>query len=157
MEYVYKARAIEKVTDGDTFWLHLDVGFRQMQLTHIRLYGYDTPERRGGSDFEKAEAQRATEVTAKWLIDALTARDLWVKTMPDPDNFGRWLADLWTTTDDEVGQLHLGEHLRAHRLAVVWPSRWHEEFDATVLGFPAGPAGRGLRHLFAARAARRRR
>lgn len=126
-DYTYRVTKVERVVDGDTFWLRLDVGFRQEQLTEIRLYGVDCPERRRGSEFEKSEARRATEVSLEWLIDAASEGNLWVRTHRDPDDFGRWLGEVWQ--DDGVGERYLSEHLKEEGLASIWPTRWHEVFD----------------------------
>ena len=119
-DYVYRVKAIEKVTDGDTYWLHLDVGFRQSQLTHLRLNGWDCPEMNRGTTFEKAEAIRARDVAADFLWDD---SEIWCRTYKDPDNFGRWLCDLWTDFID------LGTYLSNEDLATRWPTRWRDTYD----------------------------
>lgn len=126
--YIYPVRDIEKFTDGDTYWFRMDYGFRQTWFGEIRLLGYDTPERHKGSAFERSEAVRATGVATAWLTQALHAGNLWVRTEPDPDDFGRYLGEIWAEPEDGV-IVRLGEVLRAQRLASVWPTRWHEEFD----------------------------
>lgn len=131
-EYVYRIAAVEKVTDGDTYWLHLDVGFRQMQLTHLRLLNYDTPEVNRGSDFEKSEAQRATAVVHEFFAQPGVH---WCCTAKDPDNFGRWLAEIWSETlvQTESGlhvqRMWLHDVLMKQELATAWPTRWREVYD----------------------------
>jgi endonuclease YncB( thermonuclease family) len=132
-QYVYKITEVVKVTDGDTYWLRVDVGFRETVLINVRLLGYDCPEAHKGSEFEKAQAALARDLAAKYLLPWTIAGaegTLWIRTEKDPDNFGRWLGDLWwefsTKPDTE---LHLGEYLRKEDLASIWPTRWHEEFD----------------------------
>jgi endonuclease YncB( thermonuclease family) len=128
LPYVYRVVAVEKVSDGDTYWLRLDVGFRQQILIDCRLDGYDCPEITKGSAFEKAEAKRARMYSAAWLA-SLPAYDdgLWIRTEKDPDSFGRWLGDLWYEGDN--GQYHLGRALAGAQLATEWPTRWHEVYD----------------------------
>lgn len=108
LPYVYRVRTIEKVTDGDTYWLHLDVGFRQTILAHLRLNDYDTPELRRGDDYEKAQARIATDVVGDWLTRNLAEPDtkVWARTEKDPDSFGRWLVILWFERGDEVEWVH---------------------------------------------------
>lgn len=128
--YVYQVTEVVKVTDGDTFWCRLDVGFRESILVDLRLSGYDCPERHKGSDREKAEAVRATSVTTEFLSPVVPdlASELWVRTEKDPDVFGRWLGDPWR--EDATGaQRFLGVELRAAGLASVWPTRWRDEYD----------------------------
>lgn len=134
-QYLYKIREIYKINDGDSFWAYLDVGFRQTNLTEIRLDGYDCPERRKGSAFEKSEGLRALSLTTEFLEPpvARPGASLWVRTDPDPDSFGRWLGDIWLESDgDQWPERHLGAELRSHGLASLWPTRWRDEFDAAV-------------------------
>jgi endonuclease YncB( thermonuclease family) len=130
-EYAYRISAVEKVTDGDTFWLRLDVGFRETLLVDCRLDGWDCPETNRGSDYEKQQAKVAKQVTADFLTNVPTDAVLWVRTEKDPDDFGRWLGDVWQETPDGT-QTHLGGVLGAQQLASVWPTRWHEEYDTTL-------------------------
>ncbi|HEY1176410.1 MAG TPA: hypothetical protein VGF17_09655, partial [Phytomonospora sp.] len=101
-QYVFRARSIAKETDGDTYWLNLDKGMRDTGLTEIRLLGFDTPETRKGSAYERAQGKAAAAVTAAWLerVIADPALRLWVRTEPDPDDFGRWLGETWAETAD---------------------------------------------------------
>lgn len=129
----FKVVGVEKITDGDTYWLRLDVGFRQTQLTHLRLLDYDTPELfRPQSDYERGEARRAKEVVEEWFLfinDPSTT--VVVRTENDPDSFGRWLGEF--TAHKEDGELHVNGHLGRHlsnlMLASEWPLRWREVFD----------------------------
>lgn len=130
LEYVSRVQAIVKVTDGDTYWLLLRLPFRHQSTECIRLAGYDCPERTKGSAREKAEAKRATQVALDFLWGALSTDGvtLWVRTEPDPDNFGRWLGDVWRETSDGQKR-HLGAELRSFGLASLWPTRWRDEYD----------------------------
>lgn len=128
-EYVYPVTKVERIVDGDTYWLHLDVGFRQTQLTCIRLFGYDTPEKVGGDLAERAAAVMATSESVRWfnhaLDDPLTT--VWVETKPDPDVFGRWLGEIYS--EDRDGEVDfLGRWLFGNRLATEWPTRWREAY-----------------------------
>lgn len=122
-EYRYKVTEIMKITDGDTYWLFVDVGFRHSFLAHLRLNEWDTPELNRGSDFEKSEARRATVVVNDFLLEGISHDELVIQTYKDPDSFGRWLADVWN------GDRHLGEHLASLNLATAWPTRWREVYD----------------------------
>lgn len=132
LDWVFKVVGIEKITDGDTYWLHLDVGFRQTQLTHLRLQGYDTPEIwHPKSEHEREKASEAKTFVTEWFLRHLRApgHRVLARTYKDPDSFGRWLACL--NPYDEAGAAvgHLGEELRDEGLASIWPTRWREEFD----------------------------
>ena len=126
-EYVYRI-ASASVVDGDTYDLtvtkDVDFGFyyRQQLSWHarFRLAGYDCPEIRGRTAFERAAAADAKAFAA----DFLNRPGLWASTEKDPDDFGRWLVDVW----DEATSQHLGVELRAQGLASVWPTRWRDEY-----------------------------
>lgn len=125
-DHVYRVSTVERVVDADTYWFHLDVGFRGTLLVNIRLHGYDCPERRKGSANERQQALYATGYADAWLLKP--PGDLWVHTEPDPDSFGRWLGQVWAEKSNG-DRTYLGEYLRSLGLASVWPQRWHDEFD----------------------------
>lgn len=125
--YVYRVTEVVAVVDGDTFDLVIDPGFRLAYASRFRLQGWDTPEMRRGSDFEKAEARRAQQAAADW-IDGV-GRRLMARTHK-ADSFGRWLAELLSEGEDWTTPAGaLGLHLRSLSLATAWPTRWREEFD----------------------------
>lgn len=125
-QYVYKITEVVKVTDGDTYWLRVDVGFRGTLLINVRLMGYDCPEARRGSEYERAQAVAARDAAETFLTRVTL--DSWVRTEKDPDNFGRWLGHIWQEPEPGV-VWPLGNWLRDLKLASVWPTRWREEFD----------------------------
>ena len=47
--------------DGDTFKLHIDIGFALSHYVSVRLHGADTPELRGGTLLTKAAARLARD------------------------------------------------------------------------------------------------
>lgn len=127
-EYVYRVRSVERITDGDTYWLYVDTGFRNTLLVHGRLNGYDTPERYRGSDFEKAEAKRAQEFVVVWFAERLNDSRVFLQSEKDPDNFGRWLVKVWAERD-YLHSVVLGNALINEDLASLWPVRWKEVYD----------------------------
>lgn len=126
-QYVYRVARVERVVDGDSYWLHLDTGFRNTLLVNVRLLGYDCPEARQGSLFERRQGASATRHASGWLSDDDLAPPVWCRTEKDPDSFGRWLGALWI--EDESGEHHLGDYLLSLGLATTWPTRWHEIHD----------------------------
>jgi endonuclease YncB( thermonuclease family) len=82
--YTYKA-LIERVTDADTLWVHIDLGFYNWSRQKIRFRGIDAPEvstQKGQKAKEFVEA-RLTEVP--FVI---------IKTY-SPDKYGRYLSDVF--------------------------------------------------------------
>lgn len=124
-EHVYRVTEIVKITDGDTYWLRVDVGFRQTILVDVRLAGFDAPETNSHDDVERVAATAAKGVADAYLRTALDAEDLWVRTEPDPDSFGRWLGHVHAGDKPEDD---LGRRLEAKQLATEWPTRWHEVY-----------------------------
>ena len=125
--YVYRVAEVVKVVDGDTFDLVVDPGFRLAYADRFRLFGWDTPEMRRGSDFEKSEARRARQAAVDWIDDA--GGDVMVRTHK-ADSFGRWLAEVFREDEDWTTPAGaLGLHLQSLSLATEWPTRWREVFD----------------------------
>lgn len=116
MSYSYRLDRIERVTDGDTFWLHLDVGFRTTVLAHCRLNAADCPELRASDSAERQAGQEARDFAAEFLAWPCT-----VTTWKDPDSFGRWLTDV-----RREGGTDLASGLVAAGLATRWPTRWRD-------------------------------
>jgi endonuclease YncB( thermonuclease family) len=119
--YDYAVSEVVKVTDGDTYWFRLDVGFRETLLVNVRLDGFDAPELNSGDTYERQKGAEAKAVAAQWFGDHYGL--VRVATKPDPDSFGRWLGQVY------AGDSLLGDVLRAEGLASIWPTRWHQEFE----------------------------
>lgn len=125
--YVYRVTEIVKIVDGDTFDLVVDPGFRLAYADRFRLFGWDTPELRAGSELERTEAQRAHQVATVWINADPGA--LMVRTHK-ADSFGRWLAEVYRENQDwNTPSGSLGLHLHSLSLATEWPMRWREVFD----------------------------
>lgn len=84
MSYVYRHVKAERVIDGDSLVLSIDLGNKMTWKDSFRLNGIDTPERgKPGS----------AEATA-YLTDLLKVGISRVETFK-PDKYGRWLADVY--------------------------------------------------------------
>jgi micrococcal nuclease len=88
--YEYEITKVEKVVDGDTLDVLLDVGFSMFRKERIRLKGIDAPETATRDLKEKEMGKQAKAFAAGWLKaqSRLTAR-----TTKD-DKYGRILADI---------------------------------------------------------------
>lgn len=84
--YDYKIVMVNKVVDGDTVDVMIDVGFRMTTVQRIRLLGVNTPER--GEEGYIA----AGELVKGWCDDR--AGRLRIRTEKS-DSFGRWLGDVY--------------------------------------------------------------
>jgi endonuclease YncB( thermonuclease family) len=131
IEHNYIVNSVLRVVDGDTYWVKVDTGFRQELLIEVRAADLDTPEKNKGSEFERSQARLAQEFVSEFFSDAhRRGRRLWIHTEKDPDNFGRWLGDIWWE-DLRGEQEHLSNALIAVSLATVYPTRWYEVYDPT--------------------------
>lgn len=101
--YRYRVSRKERVIDGDTYVLHLDLGFHITHRTTVRLLGWSCPELRQPLG---REAQRAADE----LLNA--AGTIIVETEKDAQSFARWIARVW------IDGRELGELLEARGLAV---------------------------------------
>jgi micrococcal nuclease len=88
--YEYNA-VLDRVVDGDTVDLIVDLGFRIKAHYRFRLLGIDAPEPRGATKTEGLAAKA-------WLEEALEGKDLIVHSEKS-EKYGRWLAKIWTDPD----------------------------------------------------------
>ena len=82
---------VDRVVDGDTIDVTLDLGFDILFKTRVRLYGIDTPESRTRNKDEKARGK----LSAKFLQDAInTAEQVVIRTKlkDSRGKFGRVLG-----------------------------------------------------------------
>ena len=94
----YRHVTVDRVIDGDTVELTIDMGNRTYWKEHFRLYGIDTPETK------KATKQKGIEATEhlRLLLSAGIDR---IRTYK-PDKFGRTLVRIWPQqSDDDVATL----------------------------------------------------
>lgn len=99
-DFTYNLDKVVKVVDGDTVDLRVfkvyDFGFHMVSKNsytgRFRIVNVDTPER-GEPGFREA---------GTFVIDWLLARPwLLVDTYKDPDNFGRYLGDIYNPENGE--------------------------------------------------------
>lgn len=113
--YAYYA-TLEKVVDGDTLELNIDLGFKVFVKVRVRLLGVDTPEIYGVKK-ESEEYQKgmlASQFTKDWFA-ALGSKGFLVKTEKDKqEKYGRWLATITSLDGSKI----LNEDLLASGNAV---------------------------------------
>lgn len=115
---VYRYNAIiEKVVDGDTIVVSLDLGFGiWLHKQSIRLYGINTPEIKGGERERGLLAKRFvvsrlvsyTSKSISVVIDTFKGRK---------DKYGRWLGKVWYFDSCNCPHL-LNEELVVNDMAV---------------------------------------
>lgn len=94
MSYQYFHVKVERVIDGDSVVLVVDLGNKITWRDSFRLLGIDTPER-GGQGYAEASAH-LEQLLANGLSRIETHR---------ADKYGRWLADLYVSADG--GEMHV--------------------------------------------------
>ncbi len=93
---------IERVVDGDTIDVRLDLGFDVWTRQRLRLLDIDTPETRGPTRLEGLDAMMATE--------RLLPNDTPVVVETEKDDaFGRYLARVITPDGIDVGERLLAD------------------------------------------------
>jgi micrococcal nuclease len=92
--YDYEAR-LNRVIDGDTYVLDIDLGFHVWTTQHIRLLGIDCPER------NTPEGKCAKAFAESWF--ASCRGPLTVETAPgQPVSFERWVATVRAIHPDQA-------------------------------------------------------
>ena len=86
--YVYKA-SVQRVIDGDTYLLDIDLGLHVHTHARVRLFGVNAPEIRGD---DKDAGLAATART----VELLTLNGpVMVRTIKDrKEKYGRWLCHI---------------------------------------------------------------
>jgi micrococcal nuclease len=95
--YLYKAH-LQRVVDGDTLDVNVDLGFTAHVVVRLRLYGVDTPEIHGVAhdSAEYKAGMAATEHVTEWFADSY---ECYIRTKKT-GKYGRWLAMVWKNEDD---------------------------------------------------------
>lgn len=112
--YTYNA-TIDRVVDGDTVDLNIDLGFDVWVKKRVRLHHVDTPEKRTRDLLEKVFGQFASDFVS---IALHKAKKMIIKTTIDgsTDKYGRVLGEIWC--DDDVTSIN--DQLIEKRYAVKY-------------------------------------
>ncbi len=96
-----------KVTDGDTLWVVIKLGFGMITQQHVRLRGLDAPE----------IATRDGQEAKRFLERKLPTSEPVIITSTKSDKYDRYLADIFYTAP--TGEEFLNNQLLKKRLAVA--------------------------------------
>jgi micrococcal nuclease len=101
--YEYRVKKVNKIVDGDTIDVDIDLGFAVSFTQRVRLAGIDTPESRTTDAKEKA---LGLEVKEKIKKELAAAKDVVIKTeKPDSsEKYGRILG--WIFLDGNTVSLN---------------------------------------------------
>jgi hypothetical protein len=107
--YTYAA-FVEKVVDGDTLKVHIDLGFETWTRQSLRLRGIDCPELKT-KDGDAAKAFVQSHLKA---CDRIVVRSI------KPDKFDRYLADIFLPAVDGEAEVYLNNLLLEKGFAERW-------------------------------------
>jgi len=100
---------VERVVDGDTIDVTLDLGFDILYKSRVRLYGIDTPESRTRDKDEKARGKMAGAFLEEAIEDGEKVI-IQTKLKDSRGKFGRILGDV-IVDDININQLMVKCHL----------------------------------------------
>ena len=102
-DYTYRV-TVDRVIDGDTIDVFIDVGFRTTLFKRLRLLDLDTEELRS-RDEERRAGARAAKERLQFLLD--DADRVYVQThLDDTGKYGRLLAWVWVENDGQFTNLN---------------------------------------------------
>ena len=103
--FKYRVSSLEKVVDGDTIDVNIDLGFDVCTKQRVRLLGIDTPESRTSDKEEKVFGLLSKKKLKEWCLKAVASEkdDIEIELRcPEADSrgkFGRGLAEVWVGED----------------------------------------------------------
>ena len=119
--YNYKAR-VDKVVDGDTIDLTIDLGFDTYTKQRVRLFGVDCPETRTRNTEEKKAGLKAKD----FVWRTIDGKDVTVTTN-EKGKFGRYLATI--IYEDDTVEININKALIELGLAVEYFGGKKKGFD----------------------------
>lgn len=102
--YTYKISSVNRIVDGDTIDVTIDLGFKILTKQRIRMYGINTPETRTR---DKQEKQRGLAAKAR-LVELLQTEDDIILKSHGVGKFGRVLGELYIN-DTNVNETLVNE------------------------------------------------
>lgn len=102
--YTYKISSVDRIVDGDTIDVTIDLGFKILTKQRIRMYGINTPETRTR---DKQEKQRGLAAKAR-LVELLQTEDDIILKSYGVGKFGRVLGELYIN-DTNVNETLVNE------------------------------------------------
>ena len=105
--FKYRVSSLEKVVDGDTIDVNIDLGFDVCTKQRVRLLGIDTPESRTRDPEEKKFGLLSKKKLKEWCLKAVASEkdDIEIELRcPEADSrgkFGRVIAEIWVSEDGQ--------------------------------------------------------
>jgi micrococcal nuclease len=108
--YHYKVDQINRIIDGDTVEVTLDLGFSIYNRLRIRLADIDTPEIRTKDLEEKKRGHEAAQRLRDLMYEAFD-NDTLTMTSEKLDKYGRYLGTFYTNKPNSINQILVLEDL----------------------------------------------
>ena len=113
--YQYKVKTVDKVVDGDTVDVTIDLGFSILHKIRVRLYGINTPESRTRDLEEKKRGLAAKDRLYELIASSFLEDHILILETKEKGKFGRYLGRLirkaTTVKDGEEFELDINEQL----------------------------------------------
>lgn len=90
--FEYQA-TVNRVIDGDTIEVTIDLGFSFKWSTPVRLYGINAAETNSKDAAERSQAQLAKS----YLVTSVLGKTVRLQSVKPKDKYGRYLAEVWLT------------------------------------------------------------
>jgi micrococcal nuclease len=88
--YEYKVKSIERIYDGDTITVNIDLGFHTYRTEILRFANLDTPEIRGS---ERPDGLISRDYVVSRINEA---KEIIIRTYKDKTGkYGRYIADIY--------------------------------------------------------------
>ena len=123
--YEYSCK-VDRVVDGDTIDVVLDLGFDILYRSRVRLYGIDTPESRTRDKDEKVRGKLA-EAFLQVAVDNGNKVIIQTKLKDSKGKFGRVLGDV------VVDGVNINQAMIANNLAVAYFGQSKDDIEAEHL------------------------
>ena len=113
--YEYRIKSVDRIVDGDTIDVTIDLGFDILHKTRVRLYGINTPEKRTRDLEEKKRGYAASERLTELILSCFIEAHYLVLQTKEKGKYGRYLGILIRRVDDakegENPELDLNQQL----------------------------------------------
>lgn len=90
--YEYRIKSVDKIVDGDTVDVTIDLGFDILHKTRVRLYGIDAPESRTRDLEEKKRGLDAKERLTELILSSFLEDHSLLLQTKEKGKYGRYLG-----------------------------------------------------------------
>lgn len=99
--YTYKIVDVNRIVDGDTVDVTIDLGFSILYKTRVRLYGINTPEVRTKDLEEKKRGQAASQRLSEIIDEAEFSGHELILESTEKDKYGRYLGIIYIRKQEQ--------------------------------------------------------